>query len=364
MGLIHFVTNRCNAKCAHCFHGYGREVEQTARTGLFSHPGDAELRLDELEQLARHLGPCLFNVNLSGGEPFLREDLEAIGRAYLGLGGAASLFVSTNGSFPERALSLARMVAVEYPDRVLFLSISLDDLPERHDRARGIPGLFENALATYHRAREVASNVRCLINLTVSEYNYRSAAAAYHHLIRDCGVRNLTLGMARNEGFYTASKGLEAEVLATLEAVQGFLRKDRRAGRLESPSEASGLLATMHEAKNRLQTQFLENQRRQPGYVLACRAAALFGILGPSGEVFPCELVPRSLGNVRDYYYEFIDLWHDSKAEAMRTWIATTRCHCTYECAWTYNLLADWGCLGAMAGLGLCTRIGRPRTDG
>jgi GTP 3',8-cyclase len=92
--------------------------------------------LDNYVPLVKKLQPLV--VMLTGGEPLLRRDLVHIvhgirrhyRRTYLG--------VITNGSLltPERATEL-------WDAGLDQLTISLDFLDERHDRARGIPGLTQ-----------------------------------------------------------------------------------------------------------------------------------------------------------------------------------------------------------------------------
>ena len=72
ISLVHFVTNRCNARCSFCFIDFDDPK-------TFSH----ELTLDEIDKLTKNLGKSLLNVNLTGGEPFARKDLTEIAKKYL-----------------------------------------------------------------------------------------------------------------------------------------------------------------------------------------------------------------------------------------------------------------------------------------
>ena len=62
ISLIHFLTNRCNARCSFCF------ID-------FDNPNSFknELTLDEIDKLTKNLGNTLLNVNFTGGEPFARK---------------------------------------------------------------------------------------------------------------------------------------------------------------------------------------------------------------------------------------------------------------------------------------------------
>jgi len=120
--LVHFeVTLRCNAHCGFC------DYWKT----------DARARADEattFADAARYFNPML--VTFTGGEPTLRRDLEDL---VAGVNRAVRLkYVTliTHGAMlsAERAHSL-------WDAGINQFNISLDYLDERHDAARGIPGL-------------------------------------------------------------------------------------------------------------------------------------------------------------------------------------------------------------------------------
>ena len=55
ISLVHFITNKCNARCKHCFIDF-------KNPDIFKN----ELSLKEIEKLSRNLGKSLFNINLTG----------------------------------------------------------------------------------------------------------------------------------------------------------------------------------------------------------------------------------------------------------------------------------------------------------
>ena len=91
ISLVHFVTNRCNARCSFCFIDFDDPK-------TFSH----ELTLEEIDKLTKNLGKSLLNVNLTGGEPFARKDLINIAKKYLTNSTIQSIYITTNASLPER----------------------------------------------------------------------------------------------------------------------------------------------------------------------------------------------------------------------------------------------------------------------
>jgi MoaA/NifB/PqqE/SkfB family radical SAM enzyme len=126
--LVHFeVTMRCNARCGFC--------------DYWKTPADERAReLKSFADAARFFNPMM--VTWTGGEPLLRRDLESL--------------VST----VDRAISLKYMTLITHGGMLTLerarslwdaginqFNISLDFLDQRHDVARGIPGLVDKIFA-------------------------------------------------------------------------------------------------------------------------------------------------------------------------------------------------------------------------
>lgn len=133
--LVHFeVTMRCNARCGFCDYW---KTDPAARATEVKSFADA----------AKYFNPMV--ITFTGGEPTLRRDLEDL---VFGVNRAIRLkYVTliTHGGMlsVDRARSLWKAGINQF-------NISLDYLDERHDEARGIPGLGAKIMATVPRMRE------------------------------------------------------------------------------------------------------------------------------------------------------------------------------------------------------------------
>lgn len=67
--LILYLTSECWMKCRHCF--YNEEFRKSKNIGPVT------LSFDELQLIAESVRKILY-LSLTGGEPFMREDLEDI----------------------------------------------------------------------------------------------------------------------------------------------------------------------------------------------------------------------------------------------------------------------------------------------
>ena len=132
--LLNFeVTMRCNARCGFC--------------DYWKTPADArDAEMSEFAEIARHFSPML--VTFTGGEPTLRRDLEQIVAAVRQAVRFTYVQLITHGGMLtlDRATSLWNAGVDQF-------NISLDYLDERHDVARGIPGLAARILDLVPRMR-------------------------------------------------------------------------------------------------------------------------------------------------------------------------------------------------------------------
>jgi MoaA/NifB/PqqE/SkfB family radical SAM enzyme len=136
---VHFeVTMRCNARCGFC--DYWK-----------TDPAAKATELKSFVDAARFFNPMM--ITYTGGEPTLRRDLEDIVSAVDRAVKVQYSTLITHGGMltPERAKSL-------WDAGIHQFNISLDYLDERHDRARGIPGLTKKIFDTIPRMREMGVN--------------------------------------------------------------------------------------------------------------------------------------------------------------------------------------------------------------
>lgn len=329
VSLVHFVTRRCNARCSFCFIDFDEPAAKSA-----------ELTAAEIDAVTKTLGPNLFNVNLTGGEPFLRSDLIDIARSYFRNTGVQSIYITSNGGFPDRVLRFARAVASEFPDRKLIISISVDGFPDEHDRIRKVPGLFDKAMETYRSLGALGGSVMANIAITVSHENHAGVSALYQHLTGRSGVRAVTAILVRDEGVYEVPEPHRAAVLASYQALTSRLIADQHAGRLEGYDPRT-LQGRLMNRKNEILYDVLADTYLEPRFVSTCFAGSLFGVIDGDGSVHPCEILDRPLGNLRDHGLDFGALWRDAPAREASRWIKDTRCNCSYECAWAFNILAN-----------------------
>jgi MoaA/NifB/PqqE/SkfB family radical SAM enzyme len=315
--LLFHVTERCNARCAHCF----VDPERRKRSRR------EELRLHEVEKISETLGQLIW-VNITGGEPFLREDLGEILRVLYRNNRVRVFKIVSNGSLPEHIQSVIEAAGRACPGARFVVNLSLDALGREHDRIRGKPGLFEKVQETYRRLRELEKfvpNVETCVEVTVSSRNQETLPDLLSHYVNDLRVKNMACLLVRGRTRDPEAGRVDlGKYEALARAMDGHM--------LEGRGYSTFLLSDLVNAKN-LYMHDLIYQIADTGLSpVPCHALTLNATLYANGDLVDCEIHETTVGNLRDTGYDFRALWFSGQAECMRNWIRQRGCRCTHEC--------------------------------
>jgi len=73
--------------------------------------------------------------------------------------------------------------------------------------------------------------------------------------------------------------------------------------------------------------------------IIPCYAGISSAQISPDGEVWPCCVRADSMGNLRDYNYDFIAVWNSPEAAKIRSSIKNRECACPLANASYTNML-------------------------
>lgn len=309
--LIFLITNRCNAQCKMCF--LDRKLNRPVK----------ELTLSEIQ---RFFQSCreLQNVVLSGGEPFLREDLVEICRILIA-GNNPAITIPTNGSLEHKIYDQTKKILALGCKR-LVISFSLDGRPAYHDTNRGIPGLFDRVLKSYQKLLVLQNifnkSLELQVNTCVTQENLKEIDHLYHILQKRMPL-----------------------VRWVLEPVRGtFNRKQATALPYEQWVRLARQIKTYRRRGNqkdhdnlKLLFQYSLRTLKEQRQIVPCCGGREFIVLDWAGNLSPCEMFP-ALVNIQDLAYNINHLFIDQKwQEALRR-IKKGKCYCTHFCWLAYSL--------------------------
>ena len=331
ISLVHFVTNRCNARCSFCFIDF--EDPKT-----FSH----ELTLNEIDNLTKNLGGSLLNVNLTGGEPFARKDLIEIAKKYLINTTIQSIYVTTNASLPERVKIFAEEIT-KFDDKVeLTFQISIDDMPEKHNKVRKLKNLFNNCIETYKLLKKMGDNINPVVSITVTHENCDNIKEIFNYLHKDCGIDAIKCTLVRDEGVYKTPIDKKKKILQAYEWLTNEIKEKIQSKEIVNYNSNS-IQGRLHQKKDILSWEMIKKMYLDPKYISPCHAGSLFGIISSKGKVYPCEILEnKELGDLRKNEMNFMKIWNNQKTKDTKKYILDSKCNCTYECALSYNILGNW----------------------
>lgn len=318
--LLLFVTNRCNARCEHCF--YWRELNTKIKE---------ELTLDEHALLARSLGPML-QITFTGGSPELRKDLPDLVRIYHEHCRPANMTFCMLGHSTDRILQQVERILALCPGQKIKIGISLDGLHEEHDALRGVPGLFERVVRTMRGLGELKKhhpNLRLDVGLTVHGLNYRTVEATALWARANLPLDVMKPILVRGDPLNPATR---QEVCKT--TYLNVVENDARW--VDGASQAAGFgpFDYLVNAKERVQRDIVHRTSMTNEAPLTCAAGRETAVVYPTGEVAGCELRAGSLGNLRAAGFDFRKIWLGETGDAFRHTIgADPACQgCYHHC--------------------------------
>jgi len=315
--FIFFVTNRCNARCKHCF--YAEMINST--TG--------ELSLHEIKKIAKYLRPYKGGILITGGEPFLRDDLGAIIKI-LADEKISKITVNSNGIATEKILETVKHLScLNMID--LQINVSIDGTRQTHDKIRNYHGAFDQTITTIKELQKIGIKVTVLAN--INALNYTETGAIYRFCTNELGIKPefefirgaLVSGIPPHEAnsYYNP---YEKELLIRKEMVPE-VRKALNVFSTNQIKDNPSMLLSVSALLARLEALLDIIERQQN--IFKCCAGKKQGVIYENGDVALCEIA-KPIGNLRHVNFDIGRLWHNDTANNQRRFIR--HCYCTHSC--------------------------------
>ena len=318
--LIHFVTSRCNAQCNFCF--YWEQLNQTKN----------ELTLEEIDKVTRSFDKDLYQVILTGGEPFLRKELADIAIIYHKNAGVRKIALISTGFLTTRIINDVNKILKACPGLSISINLSINHLYEDMEKETKLKDHFNRLLDTYNGLVEIKKhnkNLGIYALTTHTKTNQNKLNDIYAFIKGKMPEAVFNINLIRGNPQDMDLKDINISKYVEITQRMKFDRK------FNDHSPAARLAA----AKNLLRNDIIVNTFRESRYITPCYAGALTGVLYDGGDVFCCELLDKRIGNLRDHDYSFKKVWNSHKANEIRNFIRDRKCFCTHECFYTTNLM-------------------------
>ena len=274
------LTYRCPMRCQMC--------------NIWKYPTNRseEIQAKDLTSL-----PKLKFINLTGGEPFIREDLDTIVEECYNH--TDRIVISTSGWFEDRVIELAK----KFPN--IGIRISIEGLSEKNDELRGHDGGFDKGLRTLLSLKKMG--VKDIgFGCTVSNHNSKDMLSLYQ-LSLSMGMEFATAAFHNSYYFHK-----EDNLISNKEEVCNDFRQ-----LIEWQLKENNPKSWFRAWFNMGLINYIEGGRR----MLPCEAGSANFFIDPWGEVYPCngmedKFWKLSMGNI--HQHTFNEIWESEQAAIVR----------------------------------------------
>lgn len=316
------VTNLCQSKCRTCsiWKLYRDNPDKLKN----------ELAINEIEKIFKSLGH-VYVFNISGGEPFLRQDLPEIVKLACRYLTPAIIHIPTNAIavnvVERKILEILEIIKGMNQDIQLTVKPSLDHAGEKHDEIRGVKGNFKNVEDLFKRLRGMKKaypNLHVELGTVISSWNVNDIDEISRFVMSmgPDSYRN-EIAEKRSEMFNTDDPITPGAELYK-KAINIFVRQIK---------EKKGKVSFFQRINNafrlvyyRVAIKVMEKNEQ----VIPCYAGVSNAHMSAYGDIWPCCTLgyEMSMGNVRDYNYDFNLLWKSHEAQRTRKYIKGKNCCC------------------------------------
>ncbi len=277
------VTYRCNSRCTMC--------------NIWQLKDMPELELEYYKKLPSSLR----DINVSGGEPFLRQDLADLIKILRETCPKARIIISTNGYLSDLIKERMRQILKVAPN--VGVGVSIDGIGEMHDKIRGVPGGFNLATKTVKMLREEVGMKNLRIAFTISKQNVEHLGKVYD-LSRELSAQ-FTLALAQSSEFFFGGKQIEEvpEEKILKEQFDYVIRQELKSWQPKRWVRAYFAKSLFEFARTGKQA-------------LPSRAGIDFFFLDPFGNIYPSVVHNFVMGNLKEKI--FSEIWFSSEAKQAR----------------------------------------------
>jgi len=317
------VTFACPSRCVTC--------------GIWQKPVQ-DLSLDEYARLFPSFERVPIWVTLSGGDQFLRADLDKIVERVRKDIEPKIINIPMNGVVTRRIFDLLPKIAEVSRGSQLVLNLSADEVGEAHDRIRGVPGNFAkllNVAALIRDLKKTYDHVVLGVHTVISTENVHRIPEIEMELRRIFVPDSYITEVAEKR---VELRTMERNITPTPQEYRRavtHLRKSMAAHRSRRP--LGRLVEAFRYEYYDLAARTLEERRQ----IIDCYAGLASAHLAADGHVWGCCVRAESLGNVRDHGYDFREVWHSQTADRFRVSVKNKECACPLANASYTNLLLD-----------------------
>jgi radical SAM protein with 4Fe4S-binding SPASM domain len=261
-------------------------------------------------------------INISGGEPFLRDDLPEVIYVINNILNKPEIDISTNGFLSDRIVK--HMEEIMKLKAKVGIRISIDGIGKRHDEMRGVTGAFDKAMASLEKLK--------ILGLKDIGLAYTATDSNLDQLMEVMALsKKLKVQFTANGVAHTSELTFKQSnpLISDLDLLnRQFTQLDREL--LKSMSIRKWARAFINSGT----PYYAATGKRK----LPCFAGTDFFFMTPNGDIHPCMVIDFKFGNIKEQTFD--DIWAQPKADKFRNLISDVT-KCNNQC-WMICTVFPW----------------------
>jgi len=322
INLTFSVTNQCQSKCktCHIWDLYNKHPEKRKE----------ELTISEIDKIFMSMGH-IYIFNISGGEPFLRDDITQIIEAACKYLTPGIIHIPTNAiavnRIEKKTKDILDLLKAKYPHVRLTVKPSMDHIEEKHDAIRGVPGNFKKVMDVFHKLKKLQSEFPQLhveLGTVISKWNVRDIKEISDYIIK-LGMDSYRNEIAEQRSeMYNQDHNITPSARDYEQAIEYFVSNIKT--NMKNRSLFNRITNAFRLVYYKLAIQILKTNEQ----VISCYAGISNAHLSAYGDIWACCTLGynKSMGNLREYDYNFPELWGSDVAKNIRKYIKNKNCAC------------------------------------
>jgi len=256
-----------------------------------------EIGVDIYERL-----PFMDTINITGGEAFLREDLEDVISVLKKK--TKRLVISSNGFFTEKIVELFSR------HKDIGIRISIEGLPRANDELRGLKNGFDRGIRTLIELHHMG--IKDIgFGITISDRNAKDLIELYH-LAEMMGLEFATAAIHNAFYFHKLDNKFEHPDVA-IEEFKKLINELLKSNRMKDWFRAYFNYGLINYIKG--------NPR-----LLPCEMGRDSFFLEPDGRILACNVLEESIGNIKENSFD--EIWNGEKAIIVRKMVKSCKKNC------------------------------------
>jgi len=271
----------------------------------------------------------------SGGEIFLRDDIDDIAQLFYEKNRPSIMLFPTNGLLAGRITEKIESILRTCTKSTVVVKLSLEGPEAIHDSIRG-EGSFKKTMKTYEALGAFLDrypNFELGINTLFCSATQDTVDELIEFVTGLDKIKTHTVSLIRgsvgDNGLKEVDMGKYHE---TIKKLASNVRKN-----ISSTYRFRG--ARLKAAQDIVQRGIIHRTVVEDRQVIPCYAGRLNLVLTESGDVYPCESFTMKLGNIRDSGYSMKRVVESRRAQNIIHSIQADKCYCTHECYLMTNIL-------------------------